>query len=283
MTDTSKDTVGVVIPTYNRSHTLERALRSVLAQTKAPEQIVVVDDGSSDNTKKLIKHFPQINYIEQENSGVSAARNKGIRTLNTKWIALLDSDDAWCPRKLEIQLNTLEKKPSLRICHTNEIWIRRGRRVNQMDKHMKFGGEIFEHCLPLCCISPSSVLLHHSLFQDFGYFDESFPACEDYDFWLRLTQKEEVCFVNKALTIKHGGHSDQLSRQFWGMDRFRIRSMEKLLLNGELSPKQEQATRETLAKKMRIYIEGARKRQKLEDVMFYSQKWEAIFTEAYKQ
>ncbi|MDP7038172.1 MAG: glycosyltransferase family A protein [Myxococcota bacterium] len=277
-----KNSIGVVIPTYNRAHTITRALDSAMTQTRVPKEIVVVDDGSTDHTKEIISTYPQIRLLSQENKGVSAARNNGIRSLDTEWIALLDSDDAWSPEKLDAQIQTLKKNHKWRICHTNEIWVRRGRRVNQMNKHAKYGGKIFEQCLPLCCISPSSVLLHHTVFTDYGYFDEDLPACEDYDFWLRLTQKEEVCFVNRALTVKYGGHADQLSRQFWGMDRFRIQAMEKLLRNGGLSKQHEQATLKILASKMRIYIEGARKREKSEDVALYCQKWENIFLESYQ-
>ncbi len=281
--DTIKNSISVVLPTYNRAHVLSRALDSALAQTRAPLEVIVVDDGSTDNTKELLQAYPDIRVLHQENRGVSAARNYGIKEAKGEWIALIDSDDAWSPEKLATQIRSLKKDKKWRICHTNEIWVRKGRRVNQMNKHAKFGGKIFEQCLPLCCISPSSVLLHRTIFDDYGYFDEALPACEDYDFWLRLTQKEEVCFVNRALTIKYGGHEDQLSRKYWGMDRFRIQSMEKLLQQGGLSKDHETATREMLAQKMRIYIEGARKREKLEDVAFYCEKWQNIFAESYPE
>ena len=224
--------VSAVIPTFNRGHCLLRAINSVLAQTTPVDEIIVVDDGSDDKTYDLLVkselldmrgQLPNIRYLYQENKGVSAARNLGIKEAENEYIALLDSDDAWAETKIERQALKLEKKNfSCRITHTEEIWLKDGQRINPKKKHKKSGCFIFEKCLPLCCISPSSVLLHRTLFNDYGFFDEKLPACEDYDMWLRLCAFEEVLFVEEALTIKYGGHADQLSRAFWGMDRFRV-------------------------------------------------------------
>ena len=182
-------TVSAIIPTHNRSQTLLRALRSVYSQRIPVNEVIVIDDGSSDDTAARIQaEFPGVNLICQAQNGVSHARNRGIDAAQGEWLAFLDSDDEWLPIKVETQLNAVRNNPSFRICHSNEIWIRNGRRVNPMDKHRKHGGWIFEHCLtPLRHISPSSVLLHRSVVEEFGNFDESLPVCEDYDLWLRLT------------------------------------------------------------------------------------------------
>ena len=197
---------------------------------------------------------------------MSAARNVGIQAAQGEWIAFLDSDDAWVPNKLSAQLNALACSPGHRLCHTEEILIRNGVRVNQMKKHQKSGGLIFERCLPLCCISPSSVLIHRELFDEVGRFDEGLPACEDYDLWLRICSREPVLFVEEALIEKYGGHEDQLSRKFWGMDRFRIRALEKLLRSDALNTSQRSATLEMLIRKLEILLNGAKKR-KNEDVV----------------
>jgi len=266
--------VSAVIPTFNRGHCLLRAINSVLAQTTPVDEIIVVDDGSDDKTYDLLVkselldmrgQLPNIRYLYQENKGVSAARNLGIKEAENEYIALLDSDDAWAETKIERQALKLEKKNfSCRITHTEEIWLKDGQRINPKKKHKKSGGFIFEKCLPLCCISPSSVLLHRTLFNDYGFFDEKLPACEDYDMWLRLCAFEEVLFVEEALTIKYGGHADQLSRSFWGMDRFRVQALEKLINSGKLSKTQRSQALEMLVKKIEILLLGAKKREKKE-------------------
>ena len=266
--------VSAVIPTFNRGHCLLRAINSVLAQTTPVDEIIVVDDGSDDKTYDLLVkselldmrgQLPNIRYLYQENKGVSAARNLGIKEAENEYIALLDSDDAWAETKIERQALKLEKKNfSCRITHTEEIWLKDGQRINPKKKHKKSGGFIFEKCLPLCCISPSSVLLHRTLFNEYGFFDEKLPACEDYDMWLRLCAFEEVLFVEEALTIKYGGHSDQLSRAFWGMDRFRVLALEKLINSGKLSKTQRSQALEMLVKKIEILLLGAKKREKKE-------------------
>ena len=266
--------VSAVIPTFNRGHCLLRAINSVLAQTTPVDEIIVVDDGSDDKTYDLLVkselldmrgQLPNIRYLYQENKGVSAARNLGIKEAENEYIALLDSDDAWAETKIERQALKLEKKNfSCRITHTEEIWLKDGQRINPKKKHKKSGGFIFEKCLPLCCISPSSVLLHRTLFNDYGFFDEKLPACEDYDMWLRLCAFEEVLFVEEALTIKYGGHADQLSRAFWGMDRFRVLALEKLINSGKLSTIQRSQALEMLVKKIEILLLGAKKREKKE-------------------
>ena len=265
--------VTVIIPTYNRATLLSRALQSVFAQTRAPQEVIVVDDGSTDCTEQIVQEkFPQARYIFQENQGVSAARNKGIQKACGEWIAFLDSDDEWLPQKLEKQFMELQSAPHFQVCHTNEIWIRNGRRVNPMKKHAKYGGHIFQHCLALCLISPSSVLLRRSLFESVGFFDETLPACEDYDLWLRITARYPVLYLEEPCIRKYGGHNDQLSRKYWGMDRFRIYALEKILNTNLLTLENKQIVTETLLQKIDIYTQGARKRGKEKEARLYEKK-----------
>ena len=256
--------LSIIIPTYNRLPMLARAIESVLQQSYFNDsvdwELIVVDDGSTDSTEAWIRdHYPQIVYLRQDNNGVSAARNLGLEHASGEWLALLDSDDEWLTHKLSAQFESLEQN-GLNVCHTEEIWIRNGVRVNQMNKHKKAGGRIFERCLPLCAMSPSSMVIHQSVFDSVGVFDEQLPACEDYDLWLKISSQYEVAFVERACINKYGGHQDQLSRQHWGMDRFRVIALENLLIGGlRLSPSEFEAARSMLLKKLKILLNGARK------------------------
>ena len=262
--------VSVIIPTYNREKFIVNCVQSVLAQSSPACEIIVVDDGSIDGTYTNLKKLgfqsvttrkTDLRYIYQENRGVSAARNLGIKESNGEYIALLDSDDIWLPTKLELQIGALVKnKAQVRLCHTDEIWIRNGIRVNPHKKHKKKGGEVFLNCLKICCISPSSVVLHKSIFDDIGVFDENLPACEDYDFWLRYCANEEVIFIEEHLIIKNGGHKNQLSSDHWGMDRFRLYALEKLVNDVELRSSYRHHAMREIINKLNILIKGAKKR-----------------------
>jgi len=265
-------TVSLIIPTYNRCTSLKKALDSVLQQSVLANEIIVVDDGSTDATAKmLMTYFPRVIYIKQENKGVSAARNTGIRQAKSEWISFLDSDDTWLKNKLEAQLAALRQASDIKVCHTEEIWIRHGIRVNAMNKHKKTGGWIFKQCLPLCAMSPSSILIHRSVFDDIGLFDENLPACEDYDLWLRISAKYPVLFLEQPLVNKYGGHEDQLSHKHWGMDRFRIQALDNLLQNSQLSEENYLAAQLMLIKKARIFQKGALKRGKIESANYYQE------------
>ncbi len=249
-----------------------RALKSVYSQTLAAAEVIVIDDGSDNDTTALVEtQYPQVKLIRQAHSGVSAARNNGVNHANGDWIAFLDSDDEWLPKKLECQVKQLNQSNQL-LCHTNEIWMRNEVRVNPHNKHRKHGGDIFKYCLPLCAISPSSVIIEKELFQHLGGFDESLPACEDYDLWLRITAHHHVSYIDEPLLIKYGGHDDQLSRKYWGMDRFRIYAMEKLYQQGRLSSEQIQLLLAELVKKCTIFAKGAHKRGQTDAYQTYSEK-----------
>ena len=273
--DNSIVNVSVIIPTYNRKNLLKRALHSVSNQTFVPKEIIVVDDGSSDGTKDwVLERFPDVRYIYQDNSGVSSARNSGIKEAIGSWIAFLDSDDEWMSNKLEQQKGVINSIQEAWLCHTNEIWIRNGVRVNQMKKHQKYGGNVFENCLDICRISPSSVLIKKEVFEMVGLFDESLKVCEDYDLWLRITAVLPVIFLDQPLIIKYGGHTDQLSRVDSGIEKYRIQSLEKILSSNSLSISQSKIAISQLIKKLKIFSNGLEKRNKYEELNNYIKKIE---------
>ena len=262
--------VSVVIPTHNRAQFVSQAVDSVLTQTFRDFELIVVDDGSHDKTfNSLSSHRNHIIYHYQKNRGVSAARNKGISLSKGEWICFLDSDDLWTPEKLEIQQKATQSAGFL-ASYTDEIWYRKNKRVNPRRKHDKHSGFIFEKCLPLCIISPSSVMLHRSIFEKVGYFDETLPACEDYDLWLRVAAHYPFLLVRKPLIVKRNGHGKQLSNQYWGLDRFRVSALEKLLREVHLTSVQRKLVWNELKIKSNILMQGSFKRKKiLEGFQYY--------------
>lgn len=255
-----KPAISVIIPNFNRRHIIGRALDSVLLQTLPALEIIVVDDGSTDQSGEFLeREYPDIRLLTQEHKGVSAARNLGIRAAQGEWLALLDSDDAWLKEKLALQYKAVKQNDTCKVVHTNEIWMRNNSPLSQKSKHRKYGGYIYQHCLPLCVMSPSSIMIHQDVFDDIGFFDENLPVCEDYDLWLRICSHYPVLFLEQALIIKYGGHHDQLSRQYWGMDRYRIRALAKILKTAELDPDDHKATIEMMLNKIELFLKGARK------------------------
>jgi GT2 family glycosyltransferase len=262
--------VTVIVPTYNRAEFLKEAIRSVLAQTFTDFELIVVDDGSTDHTKEVVREFPQIRYHPcPKNEGVSKARNLGIGLAQGHYICFLDSDDLWVENKLETQVAWMESQTDCQVCYTDEIWIRKGVRVNPMNKHRKVTGEIFSQCLPLCVVSPSSVLMRASLFSEVGMFDETLTVCEDYDLWLRISMKYPVHLIDEKLLIKRGGHADQLSSRYWGMDRFRVVALLKLLREPSLGEKRRAQVFDMMQAKCGVLIQGFSKRGKLKEAEYY--------------
>ena len=263
--------VSVILPTYNRSWIVGQAIDSVLDQDYANLEVIVVDDGSTDDTSRLLATYAdRISVIGQENRGVSAARNTGIRAAAGELIALLDSDDTWLPGKVAAQVAFFSANPDARVCQTEELWVRNGVRVNPGKRHRKEGGMIFARSLALCLVSPSAVMMRRSLFDDVGLFDESLPACEDYDLWLRIAWKYPVDLIDRPLIVKRGGHADQLSR-LPELDKYRIRSIAKLLDRGVLAPDQRDAALAMLTTKCAIYAKGCRRRGRVEEARRYEQ------------
>ena len=260
--------VSVIIPTFNRAYCLAETIHSVLTQSGF--ELIVVDDGSTDDTQKVLKNFSDIRVIHlRENRGVSYARNRGIEEARGSLICFLDSDDLWEEGKLGAQVQWMQDHPECQAVYTDEKWIRNGVRVNPMNKHQKYSGDIFKQCLPLCIVSPSSVMLRKSVFDEVGLFDESMPVCEDYDLWLRIAVRYPFKFLDDKLIVKRGGHEDQLSRRYWGMDRWRVYSLEKLLQGNDLSLEQRDWVVDMLIEKSRILILGFEKRGKIKEAEDY--------------
>ena len=265
--------VSVVIPCLNRVDFLCEALSSVYKQSLAPAEVIVVDDGSPRSLKeKLAGIFPEIRWYRQENKGVSAARNLGARKAQYPWIAFLDSDDQWQPDKLEKQSCFHHENVHILASHTNEIWVRNGNQVIPPKYLDKSPEQLFQRSLVRCLICPSSVILHRSIFEQFEGFDESLPVCEDYDLWLRILMQKSFGYIDKKLVIKNGGHDDQLSRQVWGMDRFRVQSLEKLVKTTGISSSNKEAILCNLVQKCKVLSAGFRKHNKEKEAKMYLQK-----------
>ena len=257
-----KPEVSVILPTCNRGWILKEAIDSVLAQDFRDFELIVVDDGSTDNTPQILDSYHQdLMVVRQPNRGVSAARNRGIAAAGGGLIAFLDSDDLWLPRKLSSQVVFFNSNPEAVINQTEEIWIRNGVRVNPKTRHLKPSGMIFEPSLALCLVSPSAVMMKRSLFDEVGLFDEDLPACEDYDLWLRISWRYPVHLIETPLIIKRGGHADQLSKAP-GLDKFRIQALKNIIESGHLEAESYQAAVRALQEKCAIFAGGCRKRGK---------------------
>ena len=254
--------VSVIIPTFNREKVVGRAVNSVLNQSFRNFECIVVDDGSTDETESVLCGFAgKIKVLKTENRGVSAARNSGAKLATGKFIAFLDSDDEWKSQKLQKQLDFMQKS-GLRISQTDETWVRNGKFVNKSAKYIRPSGNIFFNCLEVCAVTPSSVMMERELFFEYGGFDETFPVCEDYDLWLRMSLKENFGLIDEPLIVKYGGESGQLSNSAC-LDKYRIISLFNMLNKNKcLSAEQKRAVCEVLAKKVKIYSSGARKRGK---------------------
>jgi glycosyltransferase involved in cell wall biosynthesis len=263
--------VSVIIPTYNRAQRLGKAIDSVLAQSHQDFELIVVDDGSEDNTDELIGNYnSDIVYIRQENSGAAAARNRGIEKARYNLLAFLDSDDWFAENKLKTQIQAMNRNPSCLISHTNEIWYRNGQILNQKLKHKKSSGDIFAQSLELCAVGMSTIMIHKEIFDRYGFFDEGYPCCEDYEFWLRISAEEKFLLVEEPLTSKDGGRDDQLSAIYrTGMDKFRIKAIMKTLASGRLTEEQSGIARRELERKCRIYGTGCIKHGRAEEGRYF--------------
>jgi hypothetical protein len=202
-----------------------------------------------------------IQIIVQPRRGVSAARNRGVSVARGRYLAFPDSDDLWLREKLAVQTTFMETHREIQICQTEETWIRRGVKVNPKARHRKPSGDVFRASLELCLVSPSAVMLTKDLLDKMGGFDESLPVCEDYDLWLRVAVDHSVPLIDAPLVIKRGGHAGQLSYSLWGMDRYRVAALQKLLRAGVSGEKRAWVV-DVLKRKIAVLAQGARKRGK---------------------
>ena len=264
---------SVVIPTFNRLASTEKAVLSVLNQTFPAEEVIVIDDGSTDNSSKILsKKYPNLKWIFQENHGVSHARNQGVENASGNWIAFLDSDDTWEPTKLEKQVEFLQSRSDLSLCHTDENWIRNQNPVKPPAYLNKSDVGIFSKSLIRCIICPSSVVMQKSVLIKLGKFREDLPVCEDYDLWLRTIIGYKIGYLPLKLVTKYGGHQDQLSIQYWGMDRFRVQSLEALLKNSALQDDKRIKIIETIIQKLSLLAQGFAKHKKNDESKTFLKK-----------
>lgn len=263
--------ISVIIPTFNRKTLCKKAITSVLNQTYTNYELLVVDDGSTDGTSQDILFGGKSNrkhcryFSLPHNTGVAYARNYGAAQAEGEWIAFLDSDDEWHPKKIAKQVAWIRTHPEYSIVQTKEIWIRKGKRVNPPKTHEKIAGNIFKESLERCMITPSSVMIKKDFFLKTGTFNESIPACEDYDLWLRITLRHPVGLVDEYLLTRHGGREDQLSYYINTLDRFRVRSLLQILAHEHPDPVQQQLIYTTLVRKAEIVANGAKKRDKVDE------------------
>jgi len=221
--------ISVIIPTHNRSKFLTKTINSVLNQSIEVNEIIVIDDGSTDDTKELILSYKndKIKYIFQNNKGVSSARNTGIGLAKNQWLCFLDSDDIWHEDKILKQIEFHTKNAHIFFSHTDELWMFNNKIIKQKKHQLKPSGFCFEENILNTLIGASTIMIHKKVLQDVGYFDETLIACEDYDLWLRILLKYELGLISEKLITKIAGHENQLSFTTKMMDKYRISAMLK--------------------------------------------------------
>jgi len=222
MTIKNHPITSIIIPTYNRLHVLPRAVESVLNQTLKDYEIIVVDDASTDNTKKMLieKYGVKIIYIgKRRNEGLSAARNTGIKSSRGKYIAFLDDDDVWLPKKLELQIDLIEKNPSLGLVYCGCYKVDRDDKVMSEIKPTK-KGYIFDDmlCANYIVGSASAALVKRELLVNTGYFDENLTSLEDWDLWIRISKFHEIDYVDQPL-VKYKMHDYNMSKNILNMEK----------------------------------------------------------------
>jgi glycosyltransferase involved in cell wall biosynthesis len=276
-----------IIPTYNRWPVVKDAIDSILKQTFDDFELIIVDDGSTDETAQRLKGMHcNLRLIIQKNAGVSASRNAGIRKANGKWIAFLDSDDIWLPKKLESQNSYILSNPDTMILHCDEIWQRNGTRVNPKMRHRKAGSgaesrdSAFCRSLEMCLISPSTVVIKKDVFNKVGLFDEELPVCEDYDLWLRIMVHFTIHYLDQKLGVKKNSENpshaaSQLSASIKCQDIFRVDSLEKLTNNPSLPEDWVNMVLNEIVRKTEILTKGCIKRGRAKEAKEWRDK--AIF------
>lgn len=260
----NRELVSVIIPVYNREQMVHKSIESVLKQTYKNIEIIIADDGSTDNTLNSLNRYsqnPEIRILKLKHSGFPGlVRNRAAEIANGKWLAFLDSDDIWMEDKIEKQLNYLESHKEYKFIHTLEKWDRQGSIVSQAHRKHTKQGDLFKIALGKCEIGPSTVLIDRDLFIGNSGFREDLEICEDYELWLRLTSLVPIAYVDEALIVKHAGHRDQLSTKYGFIEIFKIRALRELVDQNFFNEEQMVHAKKELARKCRIYAKGCRKR-----------------------
>lgn len=199
-------TVSVIIPTYNRAKILGKVIQSVLDQTYKDFEIIIVDDGSTDDTKQVLAQYKnKIIYIYQENQGGAVARNTGINHANGKYIAFLDSDDLWFPQKLKKQVEILEQHDDFALVYTNILYIDDAGRFKSPGYSSKkfLSGYMFKETLfrKIMCGHPPTWLIRKTCFEEIGSFDPDFRTSHDRDMIIRIAKKWKIYGIKEPLTM----------------------------------------------------------------------------------
>ncbi|MGB5867785.1 MAG: glycosyltransferase family A protein [Arcobacteraceae bacterium] len=256
--------ITVIIPTHNRAELIGKTIQSVLEQTYQANEIIVIDDGSIDNTREIVTNY-DVQYFYQENKGVSNARNEAIHLALNDWICFLDSDDIWEKEKLEKQVAFHKTNPHILFSHTDELWIFNDKIIKQKKHQLKPSGYCFKENITNTLIGASTVMIHKKVFEDVGLFDEELLACEDYDLWLRILAKYELGLIDEKLIRKIAGHQNQLSFTTKLMDGYRIKALHK-----HLDTQYKQTISELITKKCEILIKGAIKHKNQDIENYYT-------------
>jgi glycosyltransferase involved in cell wall biosynthesis len=256
--------ISVIIPTHNRAELISKTIESVLSQTVKVDEIIIIDDGSTDNTNEVVSKY-DVRYIYQKNKGVSNARNHGIKLAKNQWICFLDSDDIWEENKIEKQIAFHTQNPNILFSHTDELWIFNDKIIKQKKHQLKPSGYCFQENIANTLIGASTVMIHTKIFEDIGYFDEEFIACEDYDLWLRILYKYELGLINEKLIKKIAGHENQLSFTIRLLDIYRIKALMK-----HLDSPYKNDIKKLIVAKCDILVKGAIKHNNKDIENYYS-------------
>ena len=276
----SSCTLSVIIPTYNRVAHLKEAIGSVCAQRRAPDELIVVNDGSEDGTGAYLEQIQRrtmripIVIAHLKHCGrPGAVRNHGIALARGALIAFLDDDDLWHVDKLALQIPLHESSHYLALSHTREQWIKHGHILSQPDYGQARTGYIFAAALRKCCIGPSTVVIRRDLMTSqvygIGGFNDTLEIAEDYDLWLRVCNRYPVAYLPYPLTTKRAGDWHQLSQKYAYIERFHIEVLDRLLKRNALVPQNREAAMRMLATKARIWARGCHKRGRHEEAQRY--------------
>lgn len=261
--------VSVIIPVYNRKEKVVDAVRSVMYQNFTNWELIIVDDGSDDGTLEVLGQFDRIDKIHIHtitHSGCPGfVRNRGAEHSTGTWLAFLDSDDLWSKDKLEKQILSIGNTRGIRFVHTGEIWMRNGKEVSQAHRKHRREGDLFEVSLGKCEIGPSTVMMTRDLFFETGGFREDLEICEDYEYWLRICDRNSVAYVDVPLVTKQAGHGDQLSFKYGQIEIFKIAALKDLVDSRAFTAEHMALSQKVLAEKCRIYSGGCKKRGRISE------------------
>lgn len=260
-----------------------KAIESVKTQTYTPFEIIIIDDGSTDGTSTL---FPisGVFYFKVEHCGFPGkVRNIGVEKSTGDYIAFLDSDDIWHKEKLEKQTVFINSKPKCQLLHTKEKWIMNSKVISQKKRKHNRSGNVFLDSLQGCILGPSTVLMKRALYEQFGGFNETIEVGEDYDLWLRITDREEIDYIDDELITKNAGHGDQLSFKYGFIEPFKIDVLENLIQTHSFREENFKQVVRALLLKYDIVINGCLKRSNEKEALLYQNRRKQYFREEHNE